>query len=192
MPTRQICKTCNEDKPASAFSKQKTKRSGLFAECKVCNRARNQNWIDDNRERFQHLNRNAVNAMRRRDPITNMLALARARRRRSGVEFSLTAADLTIPEFCPVLGIKLTYGLGKGESHSLAVRDSRASLDRIDNKRVYVPGNVAVVSYRANRIKSDADVSELLKIARFYAAFRTEAGGQADLSGVFTHQEEET
>lgn len=192
MPTNQICKTCKQDKPADAFFKQKTKRSGLFAECRMCSRVRNQNWIDSNRDRFRHLNRDATNAKRRRDPITNMLALARARCRRSGVEFSLTASDLTIPEFCPVLGIKLTYGLGKGEGNSLAVRDTRASLDRIDNKRGYVPGNVAVVSYRANRIKSDADVSELLKIARFYAALRTEEGGQAGLSGVFSHEKEET
>lgn len=185
-----ICKTCQTEKPEDAYHRQRSKRSGRMAECKLCQRKRNRAWIDENRDRFRHLNRNATNAKRRRDPIRNMLALARARCRKSGVEFNLSENDITVPEVCPVLGIPLTHGLGQGEGHALAVRDSRASLDRIDNSKGYVPGNVVVVSYRANRIKSDATSCELLKIARFYVGLATKEDRKTVMSGVQPHKKE--
>lgn len=94
-----------------------------------------------------------------------------------GRDFSITEKDVFIPEVCPVLGIPLTFGLGKGEGQSMMARDSRASLDRIDNDKGYVPGNVVVVSYRANRLKSDAKPSELLRVARFYAILQASKRG---------------
>lgn len=47
-------------------------------------------------------------------------------------------------------------------------RDNSPTLDRIRNELGYVPGNVAVVSYRANRLKSDASLDELRAITKFY------------------------
>lgn len=191
MTAAQRCKTCQIDKPLEAFHRQKSKRSGRFSECKSCQRSRNQKWIDDNRDRFRHINRNATNAKRRRDPVRHILSLARSRCKKSGIEFSLSEEDISIPEHCPVLGIKLTFGLGKGEGHGLSVRDTRASLDRIDNSKGYVPENVIVVSYRANRLKSDANVSELLKIARFYAELAANKRGENDLPRVQSSAEKE-
>lgn len=162
------CKTCSQEKPVSAFWKQKTKR-GYFAECKVCSQKRNQKWVDANRDRFRHINAKATSKMRRLDPVKHMVSLARARAKKRGIEFTITHEDVVIPRVCPALGIELSFGLGKGEGQSLAQRDGRASLDRVDNSKGYIPGNVVVVSYRANRVKSDASKTELLKIARFYA-----------------------
>lgn len=185
------CNTCGAEKPAEAFFKQRAKKSGLFGSCKSCERKRNQAWIDANRERFRHLNRNATNLKRRRDPVRAMLCLARSRCKKTGQEFSLTQADIVIPKTCPVLGIPLSFGLGRGKGQSLAERDGRASLDRIDNSKGYVPGNVVVVSYRANRLKSDATATELLKIARFYARLDADKRGAVHLPDVQqpTHQE---
>ena len=42
-------------------------------------------------------------------------------------------------------------------------------MDRRDNSIGYTPENVVVVSWRANRIKSDASAAELQKLANFYA-----------------------
>ena len=42
------------------------------------------------------------------------------------------------------------------------------SIDRIDPKKGYVKDNIIVVSMRANRIKSDATVDEIWKVADFY------------------------
>lgn len=70
-------------------------------------------------------------------------------------------------------------------------RDHRYSVDRIDNTKGYVPGNVIVVSYRANRIKSDADTTELLKIARFYAELGSNEGGALHVPGMQSNPQEE-
>ena len=186
-----ICKTCEIDKDPDAFAVQKSKRSGLFAECKACQRTRNQNWIDNNRDRFREMNRRATSEKRRRNPVRNLLSLARARCKKSGLDFTITEADLLVPELCPVLGIPLSFGLGCGDGHSLAVKDRRASIDRIDNSKGYIPGNVIVVSYRANRIKSDASTAELFSIARFYGQLDTNKDRQATVPGVQPQPEEQ-
>ena len=55
----------------------------------------------------------------------------------------------------------------------MCIRDS-ASIDRIHNHLGYIPGNVHWVSYRANRIKADATVEELQKIADYYRRLQEE------------------
>lgn len=49
-------------------------------------------------------------------------------------------------------------------------RGYSASLDRRECEKGYVPGNVAVISYRANTIKSDATVDELKSIVKWMEA----------------------
>lgn len=72
----------------------------------------------------------------------------------------MTKDDFTIPEHCPVLGIKLEYGTGTG-----GFIDASPTLDRIRPELGYVLGNIEVVSWRANRIKCDGTLEEILKIA---------------------------
>jgi hypothetical protein len=43
-----------------------------------------------------------------------------------------------------------------------------ASLDRIDNEQGYVPGNVRVMSLRANVLRKDMNVQELQALADFF------------------------
>lgn len=50
------------------------------------------------------------------------------------------------------------------------MRPNAASLDRIDNSKGYVRGNVMVISLRANAIKNNATAEELTAVAA-YAAF---------------------
>lgn len=94
------------------------------------------------------------------NPIKAMLQRARARARRLGLEFDLAPEDIHIPERCPVLGITL--------ERKCREQDSSPSLDRIENDKGYVKGNVIVVSFRANRIKGNASVAELRKVLEFY------------------------
>ena len=64
---------------------------------------------------------------------------------------------------CPVLGVNMEISkLGSKNN------DSTASIDRIDPKKGYVKDNIIVVSMRANRIKTDATVDEIRKVADFY------------------------
>lgn len=41
------------------------------------------------------------------------------------------------------------------------MQDNSASIDRIDNDKRYVKGNVWIISTKANRIKSNATLAEL-------------------------------
>lgn len=99
---------------------------------------------------------------RRTKPEMHMLIRARVRAAEKGLPFELTRDDIAIPDRCPVLGIPI--GLQPGTPG-----DASAELDRIDNAKGYVPGNVIVVSRRANRIKNDATIEELHRISSFYA-----------------------
>lgn len=87
-----------------------------------------------------------------------MVAGAKCRAKRKGLEFSITEEDIDIPMICPVLGIPLKKNKTSG------FHNNSPSLDRIDNNRGYVPGNVRVISNRANMLKCDATIEELEKV----------------------------
>ncbi len=88
----------------------------------------------------------------------SMLRHAKDRAIKKGIEFSITKADIPVPETCPLLDIKLSATDG--------IPDTRPSIDRIDPALGYVKGNVWVVSTRANQIKSNASWQELELIAK--------------------------
>lgn len=81
-----------------------------------------------------------------------------AKIRNKEFDFTLEDAQKLLderPTFCPVIpGIRLVYTVGhSGGDH--------AELDRIDNEKGYVRGNIRFISKRANRLKSDAEPLEL-------------------------------
>jgi hypothetical protein len=87
----------------------------------------------------------------------------KSRCKRKGLAFNLTLEDLVIPEFCPVLGIPLIKRQGK-------FSDNSPSVDRIIPSLGYVKGNIAIMSYRANRIKCHASLADLKAIVAFMEA----------------------
>jgi hypothetical protein len=46
------------------------------------------------------------------------------------------------------------------------LQDNAASIDRIDSTKGYLPGNVQVISYRANILKQNATLHELKCLVR--------------------------
>ena len=69
--------------------------------------------------------------------------------KRRGIYFDLKYTDFELPEYCPILGMKLEYeGDGNSPSH--------ATLDRIDNSKGYIPGNVMIISRLANAMKNES------------------------------------
>ena len=86
-----------------------------------------------------------------------------------GIPFELSVTDIDeigIPITCPVLGMPLYF-------HRNKVEDDSISFDRIDSSKGYIIGNVIVISYRANRLKSDATIDELRRIADYYSSITT-------------------
>ena len=84
-----------------------------------------------------------------------MVRNARRRALKSGVPFMLEREDISVPDRCPALGVPFTP-------------ENPPSLDRIIPEMGYVPGNVIVVSLRANNIKTNATPSEIAAVAAFY------------------------
>lgn len=86
-------------------------------------------------------------------PHKQMLASAKWRAKLCGVAFTITESDFEIPDTCPMLGIPLAISFGKAA-------DNSPSLDRTIPSLGYVPGNVVVISHRANMFKRDATLAE--------------------------------
>lgn len=77
-----------------------------------------------------------------------LLYNARARAKKAKLPFSITKDDIIIPAICPILDIPIILGSHKTVPGS-------PSLDRIVPELGYVKGNIAVISHKANRLKSN-------------------------------------
>lgn len=88
-----------------------------------------------------------------------MIYAARTRAKVKGLEFNISEEDIVVPEFCPYLGFKL-------ERSPKVKSPNSPSLDRIDNSKGYVKGNVQVISNKANVMKQDVSVETLVKFAK--------------------------
>lgn len=95
--------------------------------------------------------------------IYNLYVSAKRRAKKYNIKFDLTPLDIpSIPEYCPVLGIKLSKNTFDSKSF-----DSSPSLDRIIPEKGYTVGNIAIISYRANMIKSNGSWEEHMKIVDY-------------------------
>jgi hypothetical protein len=74
--------------------------------------------------------------------------------------FNIDISDVVIPEFCPILGMRITSG-EKG------FHNASPSLDKRDPIKGYVKGNVAVISFRANLLKRDGTIAEFERILAY-------------------------
>lgn len=83
-------------------------------------------------------------------PERKMFYNAKRRSIKKNLEFSITIDDIKAvwTNTCPIYHIPLKNNQGKPGPDSF-------SLDRIDNSKGYVPGNIAIVSNKFNAQKSD-------------------------------------
>ena len=82
---------------------------------------------------------------------------AKERAIQEGLPFDIELDDVVIPCVCPLLGIDI-------HKDSEKLCDNSPSLDKLIPSKGYVKGNVLVVSYKANRIKSNASIDELMTL----------------------------
>lgn len=83
--------------------------------------------------------------------------------KKRGIHFTLTIPELnnlTFPITCPILGIPLRFNREQ--------QDDSISIDRIDSDRGYEIDNIIVISWKANRLKSNASLEEMRKISEYY------------------------
>ena len=100
-----------------------------------------------------------------KNPERVLCSMAKRRAKKKGLEFNIDKLDIDIPIICPILGIPIvkTYTKGKNTGPT----SNSPSLDRIDNSKGYIKGNVRVISHKANTMKHNATSMELIRFAEW-------------------------
>lgn len=89
--------------------------------------------------------------------IYQIYSNAKKRSKKLNIDFNIDLTDIKIPKICPILGIELKLDNQKFEHNS-------PSIDRIDNSKGYIKGNIVIISDRANRMKRDSTFEEIERL----------------------------
>jgi hypothetical protein len=130
-------------------------RGELSSWCKTCTNTYQKEYHKVYNKTHPGWNASNCKNYQDRYPKRALMAHARRRAKENGKPFSITENDFEIPNTCPILGIPLFKG------DKVMCRNS-PTLDEIIVGKGYVKGNVQILSYKANAMKSDATVKELL------------------------------
>ena len=95
-----------------------------------------------------------------------LLRAARNRAKKNGMPFDIDLSDINIPDVCPILKTRILRIHGKRTGQS-------ATLDRIDNSKGYVKGNVWVISSKANLMKNSASLAELVLFGEWCSTLKS-------------------
>lgn len=101
----------------------------------------------------------------KQSPLLKMFYAAKSRAKKSKIPFTISLSDLVIPERCPVFGIPLFWGTGH-------CSDNSPSLDQIIPGKGYTPGNIQIISHRANTSKSNLSFEEFEKLYIYWKSQR--------------------
>lgn len=149
---------------------------GLHANFKYCcqycrvtylRKNRTQEQIDGGNRRNRVYYYKTRRLQYREDPVKYVYGIAKKRAKKLGVEFTIEIEDIVWNEVCPITGDKLDVCTNSASSS--------VSLDRVDNSKGYVKGNVAVISRKGNRMKSDLTLADLKVIMNYIEEFSTHA-----------------
>lgn len=177
------CPRCDKDKKLDEFYPCKRSKDGRRTYCRSCSAEmrinskeyrdkynksylkRNKRKVyevmktyhDDHRDEIMEYHREYGRNLTRNRPEYNIFYRVKSRAKRHGISFNIELSDITIPEFCPILGIKI---ICSGEKP----RPDSPSIDRIIPSLGYVRGNIRIISNRANTLKSNATIEEMEKI----------------------------
>lgn len=157
-------KTCKHGHRAERFTSTSS--------CCACQDKHNKEYRRT--EKSKMVSRARYDRIYREDPARFLYDRALGRSRRKDLPFDLTVEYIRSiwpsDNKCPVFGIELAPEVGEpGLPASAGV--GSPSLDRIDPKKGYVQGNVAVISMKANQIKASAtDAEDLRRVAKWMAS----------------------
>lgn len=117
------------------------------------------------KEKQRILANNKKSAIKRRwDVKRRMMENIRSGARARNLECKVSYEDIDIPPICPYLGIALD--LSPGLAGDSRYNIDRPSVDRIDNSKGYIPGNIMVISHLANSMKRNATIEQLIAFAK--------------------------
>lgn len=152
-----MCRLCAKELPLSEFWKSGRTPDGLAKDCKACSKAQ---W----KKRVTPEQRVKYNERGKRFDDFNiqryLLRYAKKRAKEKSLECTIRASDIPLREFCPILGVQLVKNRGQWAGNSY-------SLDRVDSTKGYVPGNVQVISWQANNLKSNLSVEQVERLLAY-------------------------
>jgi hypothetical protein len=94
-------------------------------------------------------------------PVRLIYKWAKARAKRRSLEFNIDVSDIVIPKYCPVFPeIELSRNKGKVSYNS-------PTLDRVDNNKGYVKGNIKIISNKANMLKRNGTIYEFKRLIEY-------------------------
>lgn len=160
-----LCPVCGRKLPVTEFAedaKSKTGRKWLCSECysehSAINQGRDKNYFRKLRLKVSPEYRAEIAEQKKKSRESNYEAeifrKCKYRAEQRGLEFNLELEDIVIPELCPVLEVPFQFGSKDNYSYS-------PSIDRIDNSKGYVKGNIQIISMKANTMKNSATPEEL-------------------------------
>ena len=155
-PTHLTCSACKKSLPIEQFYNQKKHPAnyGKKYECKTCSLRKVNQWRIENP--YNVALGDAKKSSKKRDSVPK--------------EFNIDVDYLKQidTDICPILGIPMQWNIGNhhGQGKGRAIATSK-SLDRIDSSRGYVKGNVIIISWRANRLKNNATLEELITLGKW-------------------------
>lgn len=157
-PNILYCPVCNKDLPYYKFDIANKSTTGRMWCCKECFNNKPNISSNNFRRKYDSYFRDKIDLQRRESRlryfIHDMWVKAKSRAIKRNLDFNIEESDIIIPEFCPILEHKLEFGTKDNYDWS-------PSLDRIDNTKGYIKGNIQVISKKANTMKSSATLEEL-------------------------------
>lgn len=144
----KTCTKCKEKKLLTEMVKNKSSKEGYFPYCKTCMKANSIKFRQDN-------------------PLQQLLSGAKSSAKKRNIIFELTLEDIVIPERCKYLGIPLEFNVGKG------LLPQTPSIDRVDTNKGYTRDNIQIISHKANALKSDLPLENLIHFAKQIISLHT-------------------
>jgi hypothetical protein len=169
---RKQCSKCGRVLLIENFSKNPSNSDGLRNSCKKCDAQYRREWQKNGGAEYMRIYAKA-------NPVkvitSSLVSGAKARAKDKNLPFdidldyvrSMVGENAELAFHCPVFGIPLDWSRIRNNGNRPL--PNSPSIDRIDPERGYVKGNIKIISFRANQIKSDGSPSELKLVAAYCA-----------------------
>jgi hypothetical protein len=169
----KVCPKCNTEKELSVdnFYTAVTRKDGFDNYCKICRRKQSSYSQSVNAETrkeyqsdYQRAHPTQVRAYQKKFRSRNRLAESfrslKNKAKRRGMPFTISLKDIVVPDVCPILGIPIFRG-------EASPSDNSPSVDKVIPALGYVAGNIQVISSKANRMKSDGTLEEIVLLGEW-------------------------
>ena len=140
----RMCRTCGVRYPLDSYPIHGPSKKGRNTQCAFC--------IARYAKKYN------------KDPRRRMLISSKCRTYSKDIEHTIKLKDIDLPKTCKYLGVEIDYRQASERGTRRACNGP--SIDRIDNSKGYIPGNIQTISDLANRMKQEATIDQLVAFAK--------------------------